>query len=57
MLKFELIFRALAYAFIVWGVADMIGIIRYDSDRSTVVAAGIGKTALGLAALWLVGAL
>lgn len=43
-----------AVAFIAWGLCDVLGVVEYRGKRSTVVTAGTGKMALGLAAiLWL----
>ncbi|AMJ61063.1 hypothetical protein [Bosea sp. PAMC 26642] len=47
----ELVFASIAVCFVLWGLSDVLGFIRYDGKRSTVVTAGAGKIALGAVAL------
>jgi hypothetical protein len=54
MAAVELIFGFCACCFIIWGLCDVFGVVRYPAPRSTVTTAGAGKMALGIAALWLV---
>lgn len=54
MAAVELILAFCSCCFIVWGLCDVFGILRYSGKRSTVVTAGAGKTALGLASLWFI---
>ena len=50
----ELSFAVCAIGFVLWGLCDVLGILRYTSERSTVVTAGAGKVALGIAGLWFI---